>query len=275
MKWQDKRIWIVGASSGIGAGLVKALATKEAKLVLSSRRANLMQELADEFPHVDIKLLAADMEDIEVLPEIAGKAWDFFGGLDYVFFNAGLSLRDPVTLAQIEAEKKIMQVNFWAPVILTKALLPLLLTLPESHLVLTSSLSGKFGVPKLSAYAASKHALHGYFESLRTETHQTGLKIHFAIPGFINTDITFSGIKGDGSPYAKRQESLAQGMDPDICAQKILRQLEKGKEEFAIGGMEKHMVWFHRLFPSLSKKLMRSNPVRQFRELKKKLNPFG
>ena len=271
MFWKNKRIWIVGASSGIGAGLVIALAKEGARLVISARREELLKELA-ETSHATaiISILPLDVEDLERSAIAAGQAWEIYDGLDYIFLNAGIAMRDRAVNSDMEVAQKVMRVNFWAPVAITKALLPRLTAAKEAHLVVTSSLSGKFGVPQMSIYAASKHALHGYFESLRTEVFQTGLKIHLAIPGFINTDITLSGLKGDGTLYGKSQPSLAQGMDPLVCSEKILQSLEKNREEFVIGGMEKYVIYFYRIFPGLAKKLMRANPVKKVRELKER-----
>lgn len=157
------------------------------------------------------------------------------------------------------------------PVAITKELLKK--REPESplHLVLTSSLSGKYGVPKLAAYAASKHALQGYFDSLRAETYGSGLFIHIVIPGFIRTNITVAGLRGDGSQSGKMQNALADGMDPRECAKGILRGLEKGKEEFVVGRSERYTVGLNRFFPGLMKKLIRSNPLQRIKKLKKSL----
>jgi dehydrogenase/reductase SDR family member 7B len=268
MAWTDKKIWIVGASSGIGAALVKALAEKGARLIISARRENLLNELAESCASGSVQVLPLDLAEPGMADAAVGKAWEIYGGLDWVFLNSGIAMRDMAVNSDLEASKKVMDINFWGPVALTKALLPRLTTGPEGHLVVTSSLSGKFGVPQMSIYSASKHALHGYFESLRTETFRSGLKIHLVIPGFVRTDIALSGLKGDGTPYRKPQPSLAQGMAPDLCARQILRNLEKDREEFVVGGTEKYMVWFHRMFPGLAKSVMRSNPMRRMRELK-------
>ena len=270
MKWSNKRIWVVGASSGIGEGLVNVLSKHGSRLIISSRRTDLLEDIASRHQGTEIKVIRADMEAHSELADIARRAWEVYDGLDYIFLNAGMSARDLVSETKIDVEKKVMDINFWGPVTITKALLPDLTKSKESHIVLTSSLSGKYGVPKLASYAASKHALHGYFDSLRTETYQTGLKIHIAIPGFIKTDITVAGLKGDGTVNGKMQQSLEKGMDADRCAEIILRKLGKGKEEFVVGGSERHTVFINRLFPGLTKKMIRSRPLKTIRNLKKK-----
>lgn len=267
--WSKKRVWIVGASSGIGEGLARILAGKGARLILSARNESKLQELKSESSESEIEVLALDVEHLSLLPENADQAWQVFGGLDYVFLNAGMSVRDLVTDCNLEVERKIMDINFWGPVAITKELLKKREPEIPLHLVLTSSLSGKYGVPKLAAYAASKHAIQGYFDSLRAETHGSGLVIHIVIPGFIQTNITVAGLRGDGSKSGKMQNALAQGMNPMLCADGILSGLEKGKEEFVVGGSERFTVALNRFFPGLMKVLIRSNPLQRLKKFRK------
>jgi short-subunit dehydrogenase len=267
--WINKRVWIVGASSGIGEGLARLLAGKGAKLILSARNEAKLQELKAVFPQSEIQVLPLDVENLASLPEKTDQVWQIFDGLDYAFLNAGISVRDLVTDCKLEVERKIMDINFWGPVTITKELLKKREQEIPLHLVLTSSLSGKYGVPKLAAYAASKHAIQGYFDSLRAETHGSGLVIHIVIPGFIKTNITVAGLRGDGSKSGKMQNALAQGMAPESCSAGILRGLEKGKEEFAVGGTERFTVGFNRFFPGLMKVLIRSNPLQRLKKFRK------
>lgn len=267
--WEKKRVWIVGASSGIGEGLARLLAEKGANLILSARNESKLLELKSSFPKSEIEVLPIDVEEISALPEKTGQALQIFGGLDYVFLNAGMSVRDLVTECKLEVERKIMDINFWGPVAISKELLKHRSPENSLHLVLTSSLSGKYGVPKLAAYAASKHAIQGYFDSLRAETYGSGLFIHIVIPGFIQTNITVAGLRGDGSTSGKMQSALANGMDPIRCAKGILIGLEKGKEEFVVGGSERYTVALNRLFPGLMKKLIRSNPLQRLKKFRR------
>lgn len=271
--WAKKRIWIIGASSGIGEGLVKILAEKGAKLIISARNESKLIELKAAFHLAEIEVLALDVENLSSLQDLTDRAWQHFDGLDYVFLNAGMTVRDLVVDSRLDVERKIMDINFWGPVAITKVLLSEKKPDSKLHLVLTSSLSGKYGVPKLAAYAASKHAIHGYFDSLRAETFGSGLFIHIVIPGFIRTNITVAGLRGDGSTSGKMQNALAEGMDPEVCALGILRGLERGKEEFVVGGSERFTVPLNRLFPSLMKRLIRSSPLQRIKKIQKTL--FG
>lgn len=269
--WTQKRVWIIGASSGIGEGLVQVLAEKGAKLIISARNESKLLELRTQLSRAQIEVLPLDVEMLSTLTVKSDQAWDIFDGLDYVFLNAGMSVRDLVSESKLEVERKIMDINFWGPVAITKQLLKNRDPKVPLHLVLTSSLSGKYGVPKLAAYAASKHAMQGYFDSLRAETFGLGLHIHIVIPGFIRTNITVAGLRGDGSQSGKMQNALAEGMDPLTCAKGILEGLEKGKEEFVVGGTERFTVGLNRFFPGLMKKLIRSNPLQRIKKLQKSL----
>lgn len=271
--WAQKRVWIIGASSGIGEGLVRVLAVNGAKLVISARNEYKLLELKEQARPAELEVLALDLENRSELSGKTDLAWKVFRGLDYVFLNAGMSVRDLVAETDAEVERKIMDINFWGPVAITKAILKKRDPNEQLHLVLTSSLSGKYGVPKLAAYAASKHAMQGYFDSLRAETYGSGLYIHMVIPGFVRTNITVAGLRGDGSKSGKMQAALAEGMDPVVCARGMLLGIEHGREEFVVGGSERFTVLLNRLFPGLMKKLIRSNPLQRIKKLKKAL--FG
>jgi len=267
--WQNKRIWVVGASSGIGEGLIGWLVSSKAKALISARRDEILREIQARFPKDSVRLLKIDVEDHQSLEQKGEEAWSIFGGFDVVFLNAGMSVRDLVSETEVMVEKRIMNINFWGPVVLTKTLLKLKQPNDALHLVVTSSLSGKYGVPKLAAYAASKHALHGYFDSLRAETAQTNLKIHLVIPGFVKTAITVAGFRGDGTLNGKMQNALEKGMDPGVCAKYILEGVAKGKEEFVVGGSERFTVILNRLFPSWNRALIRSNPLQRLAKIKR------
>jgi dehydrogenase/reductase SDR family member 7B len=266
--WKDKRVWIIGASSGIGEGLVHSLVKQEAKLIISSRNQEKLMDLKRGSRKSYIEVIPLDLEKHQELDSIAQLAWDKLGGLDVIFLNAGMAVRDLVTETRTEVEKKIMDINFWGPVVLAKALIRLNNFEIPLRLVVTSSLSGKYGVPKLAGYSASKHALHGYFESLRAETAKTNLKIQLVIPGFVRTNITASGFRGDGSINGKMQTAMEKGMDPIACAERILLGVSLGKEEFLVAGKEKYTVLLHRFFPRWNRQLIRSNPLQRLRRLR-------
>jgi short-subunit dehydrogenase len=136
------------------------------------------------------------------------------------------------------------------------------------QIVVTSSLSGKYGVPLLSAYSASKHALHGFFESLRAEIHKENIKITIVIPGFVKTSISENALTGDGSQFGKMLEVNEKGISAELCAGKILDAVAKGKEEVFVGGTESFTLLMSRLFPVTFSRFIRNHPMKKLRRVK-------
>lgn len=265
--FRDKIVWITGASSGIGESLAYEFSRQGAKLIISSRDAvelnrvkeNCSSSSENIFP---LPFDLTDQPDIECKAIMALNKW---GGIDYLIHNAGIAARDLVENTEMAVFRLVMDINYFGPVALTKAVLPSMLKAKNGHFVVVSSLSGKFGVPKLSAYAGSKHALHGFFESLRTEVGKAGINISFIIPGFINTPILRKGIDGKGNITGKNLAVNEKGMSSDECAMKMVRAIKKGKQETLIGGSEKLSVYLYRFFPGAFNLVMASHPLRKLR----------
>jgi short-subunit dehydrogenase len=157
--------------------------------------------------------------------------------------------------------RNIMEVNFFGTVALTKAVLPAMIERGQGHIVVTSSVMGKLGTRLRSTYAASKHALHGWFDSLRQEVYDQNIRVTLVCPGFIKTDITVNAIKGDGSKLGKMSKGQQNGMPAEECAKKMLAGIKKGKEELYIGGKEVWSVYLKRMSPRLLNKILRNNDV--------------
>jgi short-subunit dehydrogenase len=266
LKFQNKVCWITGASSGIGAALAVALNRAGAYLILSSRNAGRLNEVkqACAFPE-KIEIILCDMEKTESLNTAAVTAWKIFDHIDYVFLNAGVAVRDLVINTEFDMVEKVMTVNFFSNAIITKALLPLMRERGSGRFVVTSSICGKVGVPKLSAYAASKHALHGFYDSLRVECAEYRIGITIITAGFVRTDITRNALLGDGTAYGRMQEAVAHGMAPDNCAKQIIEAVAIGKREALIGGPEKYGVWINRFFPALYASFISKHPLKKLR----------
>jgi short-subunit dehydrogenase len=155
-----------------------------------------------------------------------------------------------------------MAVNYFGTITLTKALLPNMLMHQLGHIVTITSLTGKFGSPFRSSYAASKHALHGFFDSLRAELNDAHIKVTLICPGFIRTNVSRNALTGDGSRLGTMDEATDKGMDPKRLAYKILDAIEKGKEEAYIGGKEVLGVYLKRFFPRRFSKILLKAKVR-------------
>ena len=130
------------------------------------------------------------------------------------------------------------------------------LLIESGQFLVISSVSGIYGVPKLSSYSASKHALHGFFESLRAEVAKDNIKITMAVPGFVKTNITVNALNGDGSKYGKMMQVQNRGLDPAQVAATILNAASKNKEEVLIGSLELLGVYCKRLFPKIFSKII-------------------
>ena len=255
-------VWITGASSGIGRSLTLAFAAAGARLILSARREEALVEVQRACGTAEVRLVPFDMADLDVVPARAAEALACFGGVDIMVHNAGLAARDRVADTTRDVHERLLRTNYLGPALLTQALLPSMLERGGGHFVVISSLSGKYGGPLLAAYAASKHALHGFFESLRAEEHERGIVVTFIVPGFIKTDITAHALTGSGGSFGRVLPIYRNAMGPDECARRILRAVGRRRQEVLVGGVEVWTVYLKRWFPSALAVVVRSHPVR-------------
>jgi len=267
-KLQGKVIWITGASSGIGEALAYELASRGAKLILSARRKEELQRVKGNCiaaAQPDVRILPLDLTQTETLKLSVEAAIQFFGHVDILVNNGGISQRGFAKDTTIDVDRKIMEVNYFGAVALSKFILPHFLKRKAGHFVTVSSVTGFFGTPYRSGYAASKHALHGFFDSLRAELWsdvKDAITVTMICPGFIHTPITLSAVTGDGSPLGKMDDAQYKGKPAEWCAQKIATAIEKKKEEVSIGGIETLGIPFKRFFPGWFSKYIRRAKVR-------------
>ncbi len=263
--FQDRRVWITGASSGIGEALAVAFHNAEARLILSARREDELkrvQSLCGGEPGT--RILPLDMGRAEELPAKARAALDIFGGVDILVLNAGISQRALTRDTDDSVYRQLMEVNFFGPEALTRAVLPSMLENKSGHLVVISSIAGKFGVPLRSGYSASKFALYGFYEALRAEEGRNGIRVTMVCPGFVRTGISLSALKGDGSRHEKMDPELAQGMPAEECARQILKAVARGKEDVCVGAArERGLVYLKRFFPGLLTRMVARAGARQ------------
>lgn len=263
MTFEDKVVWITGASSGIGEALAYVLHERGAKLILSSRRKEVLEKVKQNCGGntSNIHVLPLDLSETEILPQKAQQALDLYGQIDYLFNNGGISQRAKAINTDLEVTKKVMNINFLGSVALTKEVLPSMIKRQSGHIIVTSSVMGKFGTRLRSSYAASKHALHGYFDCLRQEIYEHNINISLVCPGFIKTDITKNALEGDGSKHKKMGEGQEKGMSAQEFAQRLLPKIATGKEEIYIGGMETWSIYLNRFIPTVFKKMLRKMDV--------------
>lgn len=259
---KNKVVWITGASSGIGEALTYKLNQLGAKLILSSRNGEALYKVKANCKGnpLDIHVLPLDLENTESLPDAAAAAKKIYGRIDMVIHSGGISQRSLAIDTDIKVAQSIMDINFWGAVALTQSILPGMISQKSGHIIIISSLVGKFGTKFRSAYSASKHALHGYFDSLRTEI-TPEIKILIVCPGFIKTNVTFNALTANGSPQNTMDEAQANGMPAENCAGEIIKAIESGKQEVYIGGNEKYGVLLKRFLPGLFAKVIRKAKV--------------
>ncbi|WP_410222259.1 SDR family oxidoreductase [Pedobacter sp.] len=258
----NKVVWITGASSGIGEALVYAFNQRGAKLIISARnRDELFRVKQNCKNQIDVHVLSIDLEDHNSLAQKTAEALRIYNRIDILVNSGGISQRALALDTSLETEKRLMNVNFWGTVILSKAVLPIMLQQNSGSIICISSLVGKFGTRYRSAYAASKHALHGYFDSLRTEIDNRGIHIMLACPGFIKTRVTLNALTANGTPQGTMDSAQANGMEPSACAEKIVAAFEAKKEEVYIGGKEVKGVLLKRLFPAYFSKMIKKAKV--------------
>ena len=256
----NKVVWVTGASSGIGEALVRVLAENNNKLILSSRKLEALENVKASLPEAakeNAKILALDLSQPDTLNEKAKEALGFFGKVDVLIHSGGISQRAMALDTQIEVDRRLMEVNYFAAVILSKAVLPSMIKNGYGHIISISSLVGKIGSPLRSGYAASKHALHGFFDSVRAETYSKNIFITLVVPGFVKTNVSINALTEDGKALDQMDEELKKGMTAEQCARKIIKGAEKEKNELLIGGKETFAVYIKRLFPGLLARIVR------------------
>ena len=262
MSLSNKVIWITGASSGIGEALTQAFANQPLSLIISARNETALITLKSNFPSAQIAVLSFDLLDFENAPAVVEKALSFFGKVDVLINNGGISQRSLIAETDFNVDKKIMDVDYFGTIALTKALLPHFIQNQSGHFVTVTSLMGKFGSPYRSGYCAAKHALHGYFDVLRMEHEKDGIDVTLVCPGFVQTNVAINALTADGSPQAKNSESTENGMSLAEFIPKMIRAIEQKKFEVYIAKNEILGVYLKRFLPKYLHKLVVKSKVR-------------
>lgn len=264
-KLSDKVIWITGASSGIGEALVYELVKKNVRLILSSRRSEALERVKGNCPlsvQQNIHILPLDLSKSSTLQSITETAIQTFGHIDILVNNGGLGQRSLIVETTLEVDRQIMEVNYFGTIALTKYVLSHFIARQHGYYVTVTSLTGKFGTPFRSAYAAAKHALHGFFDSLRAEHWKDNIQVTMICPGFILTNLSVNALTGQGTPQNKMDKTHYRKRSAEWCAQRIVRAMESRREEVYIGGREVWGVYLKRFLPKLFSKTIRKVPVR-------------
>lgn len=224
--------WITGASSGIGEGFARALATRGASLILSGRNVAALESVARDCP--DALVLPFEATDFDLIGKIAERAWSWKGRVDGLVNNAGISQRSLAVETEFAVYQKIIAVDLLGPIALTQALLPKMVNAGGGRIVAISSVAGIIGSPLRSAYSAAKHGLIGYHDSVRAENEHLGINIHVVAPGSIRTNVSKNALNADGSTRGVSDPAIDNGIPPAEAVETILGAIEAGKREIVL-----------------------------------------
>ena len=255
--FDGKVIWITGASSGIGEALAYEWSKRGAHLILSARRESELERVKAACAHSDRCTVATlDLSRQEDIEMTADRMLRQFGTIDILVNNGGISQRSLVIETDVSVDRRIMEVDYFSGVILTKKLLPAMVAKGSGHIIAISSIVGIFGFPLRSAYSAAKHALHGFYETVWAELHHQGVQVTVVCPGRILTDVSLNALTKDGTPHGEMDHGQTNGITAETCARRIIKAVRKNKKEVYIGKKDLFMIYFKRYIPWLYYRLV-------------------
>lgn len=260
----NKVIWITGASSGIGAELARQYAAeKEVSLILSARREEQLKEVkASCNPQTPIAILPFDLNDFEHAAANVAQALSFYGQIDLLINNGGISQRSMIVGTQFSVFQKLMEVDYLGTVALSHALLPHFIAQRRGHFAVVTSVMGKYASPYRAGYCGAKHALHGFFDALRMEHQKDNINVTLVCPGFVQTQITINALTENGLPLGKDDPGTAKGLDRAYFCKKMRKAIAQKKWEVYFGRKEKLGVYLKRISNRLLHNIVLRSNVR-------------
>jgi short-subunit dehydrogenase len=237
MKLENKTIWITGASSGVGEGMATVFHREGADLILSARRENELERVkatCTDGPG-SVHIVPFDIADPGQREDAAHTVLENFARVDVLVNNAGIGQRSPAKDTSLDVDRRIMEVDFFGPVALTKLVLPRMIEQQSGHLVVTSSVAGKHAVPYHSAYCAAKHALHGYYDTLRVEHLADNIDVTLLVIAGIKSNVFRHALTGDGSEYGTSDWDESSGIPAIECAERVVEGMLNREFELIIG----------------------------------------
>jgi dehydrogenase/reductase SDR family member 7B len=253
ISFDGKIVWVTGASSGIGECLVYSFVKKGATVIASSNEPSELERVKQNCGDLNgnVYCVAFDLSDTSEISRLAEEQVALRGRIDYLLNIGGISQRATITDTPLWLDRKIMEINYFGTIALTKAVLPYMIAQKSGHVLATSSISGRFGFPLRSAYSASKQALHGFFETLFIENRKYNIRSSVIIPGRVKTKISFRALDAEGKEHGKMDSGLSKGISPEKAAEIIIRGISKNKREILVGSTELTMLYIRRYFPAL------------------------
>jgi short-subunit dehydrogenase len=255
--YKNKTIWITGASSGIGEAVAYAFAKEQSNLILSDINESKLFEVKNNCDLLGAKseVFAFDLEETEKFPGIVESVIKKFKQIDVLINNGGISQRSRIDETSLDIDKKIMNINYFGNIYLTKLVLPHMKKNGGGQVAATTSIVGKFGFPLRSAYSASKHALYGFYETLRLEMASENIKVSMICPGRVQTNISMNALNKEGKKHNQMDKGQETGITVEKSAKIILKGLRKEKKEIMVGGKELLMVYFKKYLPFIFNKI--------------------
>ncbi len=240
--FQNKVIWITGASSGHGEALAREFSKKGAKLIISARRKDKLDKLASELGNASV--LPLDLEDFGSFEEKVKQAIALYGEIDIVIHNGAIAQRASVLECNLTLERKVMNINYFSHTEISRLLLPYMLEQNKGHIVVISGILAHVAGPGRAAYAAAKAALIAYFDSLRAELIGQNIDISVIIPGLMQTGIVSKAIQKNGQPQQTEDILSSVGIAVQDAAKQTIEVIENKRTRAYIGLKdEPYQMW--------------------------------
>ena len=261
LKFKDKTVLITGGGSGIGEAMAYQYAKKGANVILTGRRIKTLESVKCKCEELGVKAWCktVDVERSESIDELVDWIRQEGHLIDFLLLNAGISQRALTLETDISVDRRLMEVNYFGGIYLVKALKDMFIE-RGVHIAVVSSVSGVFGFPVRSAYCASKHAIHGFYETIALEYPQ--IKTTIIIPGRIHTEVSKNALDGNGKATGVMDPGQANGYDVNKCAKVAIKAIARGKHQKVIGGFDTIMVLFYKYVPWLFRLIARNVSAR-------------
>lgn len=253
--FNDKVVVVTGGSDGIGRAVIDALIPLGAKIATCARNYDKLYNLQLEYPNVLLHTMACDVSNENDCKRFIDSVIEVFGRIDILINNAGISMRSLFKDVDVDVMRKVMDVNFFGAVYCTKFALPSILE-SKGIIVGVSSTAGYRGLPGRSGYSASKFALRGWLEALRTELIHSDVNVMWVSPGFTASNIRNAALNEKGELQGESPLDENKLMSAEECALYIIKAIEKGKRTLVLTANGKLAVFMNKFFPSWSDKLM-------------------
>ncbi|MES2331271.1 MAG: SDR family oxidoreductase [Bacteroidota bacterium] len=254
--FQNKVVVVTGGSEGIGKALVDAFLHAGAKVATCGRNYDKLYHLQSQHPGKPLLIHTTDVSKEADCRNFIDAVVTEFGTVDILINNAGISMRATFADTELDTIRKVMDINFWGTVYCTKFALPYI-TKNQGTIVGVSSIAGYRGLPGRSGYSASKFAVNGWLESLRTELLESGTNVMWVCPGFTTSNIRNVALNSEGRSQGESPMNEGKMMSAEECAEHILNAIEKRKRTLVLTFTGKRTVFMNRFFPSLADKLVR------------------